>query len=70
MEYNETFQVVLMENSSRLEVDSSRTTTQVTIVEDDDGKTSVLRSVNCCCVGINLVQACRIEIENLRYQLL
>ena len=38
MEYNETFNVVLTENSNRIQIDASRNITQVTIIEDNDCK--------------------------------
>ena len=36
VEYNETFNVILTENSNRLEIQSSRNYTQITIIEDSD----------------------------------
>jgi hypothetical protein len=38
VEYNEAFDVILKENSSRLEIESTRNTTRVTIMEDNDCK--------------------------------
>ena len=38
MENNETFNLVLTKDSDRLEIDSSRNVTEVTILEDDDCK--------------------------------
>ena len=38
VEYNETFNVILTENSVRLEVHSSRNYTEITIIEDNDCK--------------------------------
>lgn len=38
VEYNEVFSVILKENSSRLEIQSGRNTTQITIIEDNDCK--------------------------------
>ena len=38
LEYSETFEVILSENSARLEIESGRETTEITILEDDDGK--------------------------------
>ena len=40
MEYDEVFDVVLMENSSRLDIQSGRDHIQITIVEDDDCKSN------------------------------
>ena len=37
LEYDETFEVVLTEDSSLLEIESGRATTEITIVEDGDG---------------------------------
>ena len=36
VEYNETFNVILTENSDRLMVQSGRNNTQITIIEDND----------------------------------
>ena len=36
VEYNETFNVILTENSNRLEIQSGRNYTQITIIEDND----------------------------------
>jgi hypothetical protein len=38
VEYNEVFNVLLNENSSRLEIESTRNATRITIVEDNDCK--------------------------------
>jgi hypothetical protein len=38
VEYNEVFDVILKENSSRLEIERTRNTTRVTIMEDNDCK--------------------------------
>ena len=37
LEYDETFEVVLTEDSPLLEIESGRATTEITIVEDGDG---------------------------------
>ena len=36
VEYNEAFSVILRENSSRLQIQNGRDSTQITIIEDDD----------------------------------
>ncbi len=38
VEYNEAFDVILKENSSKLEIESTRNTTRVIIMEDNDCK--------------------------------
>jgi hypothetical protein len=38
VEYNETFDVILTENSDRLVIQSGRNNTQITIIEDNDSK--------------------------------
>ena len=38
VEYNETFNVILTENSDRLVIQSGRNYTQITIIEDNDCK--------------------------------
>jgi hypothetical protein len=38
VEYNETFDVILTENSDRLVIQSGRNNTQITIIEDNDCK--------------------------------
>lgn len=42
LEYDEVFNVVLMENSSRLDIESGRDHIRVTIIEDDDCKSLCL----------------------------
>ena len=37
LEYNETFDIVLSEDSARLEIESGRNITKITILEDNDG---------------------------------
>ena len=37
LEYNETFKVLLTEDSTRLEIESGRETTEIIIQEDGDG---------------------------------
>ena len=41
VEYNEVFEVILKENSSRLEVNYERNTTEITILEDEDDCKSI-----------------------------
>ena len=36
VEYNEVFEIILKENSTRLEVNHERNTTEITILEDED----------------------------------
>ena len=43
LEYNETFQVVLMEDLPKLEIEPGRETTEITIVEDEDGNDIIIK---------------------------
>ena len=48
VEYNETFNVILTENSDRLVVQSGRNNTQITIIEDDDCKSCPMQLLCYC----------------------
>ena len=41
LEYNEVFDMILKENSSRLNVQANRNSTQIIIMEDDDCKSCI-----------------------------
>ena len=47
VEYNETFNVILTENSDKLLIQSGRNNTQITIIEDNDCKSIVCVHNDC-----------------------
>ncbi|MCG8622358.1 MAG: hypothetical protein MJE68_10240, partial [Proteobacteria bacterium] len=61
VEYNETFNVILTENSDRLVVQSGRNNTQITIIEDDDCKSSLH---NYCVIAISLTRVLKSPIHS------
>lgn len=52
VEYNETFNVILTENSERLMIQSGRNYTQITIIEDNDCKSSPIHARISICLNI------------------
>ena len=52
VEYNETFNVILTENSERLMIQSGRNYTQITIIEDNDCKSFPIHARISICLNI------------------
>ena len=51
LEYNEAFNVILKENSNRLDIQTDRNSTQIIIMEDDDCKSAYL----CMCSSESVI---------------